>query len=159
MSRDNQGNWGAPRTLMKGGDLAIWGPDGRGVLTAVKGDGGRFGLAIVPVGASAPRVVVPLRDPAAAPIHQWAWSSDGRFVYYLGQSPGDQRTGIWRVPAAGGTPRLMVWFDEPNRSLHRPWFRVRGNRFYFTLGDQQSDIWTTEVLGSGSRIDRTGTAQ
>ena len=94
---------------------------------------------------------MPVLSPAApSPGHGslWAWSADGRFIYYIGQDPADKKTGIWRVPAAGGPPRLTVWFDKPSGILIRPWFKVLGNRIFFNLGDQQSDIWVTEVLGS-----------
>ncbi len=147
VSRDPKGNWGSPRTLLKGGDIAIWAPDGRRVLTLMKADGERLALVIVPIGGGAPQVVVPPQEPSRAPGYGWAWSADGRFVYYIAKDRGDQKTGIWRVPATGGAPRLMAWYDKPSRSLERAWFRVHGNRFYFALGDPQSDIWMTEVTG------------
>jgi hypothetical protein len=130
--------------LLKGGDLPVPAPDGRGVLTISKeGD-----LVIVPLTGGAPRRLI--SGLQATPVRGfiWAWSPDGRFVYYIGKDPVGKKSGIWRVPAAGGTPRLTVWFDDPSRYVVRPWLRVHGNRIYFTRGDPQSDVWMTEVLGS-----------
>ena len=91
-----------------------------------------------------------VRDSAndVAPVGLHGWPADGRVVYFLGRDPRDQSVGIWSVPAAGGRPRLTVRFDDPSRPWHRFGFRVKGNRFYFTVGDRQSDVWTTEVMGS-----------
>jgi len=148
VSRDRDGRWGDPRTLLKGGGGGVWSPDGRSVLAAIY-EPGRVSLGIVPAAGGVPRVVVPPRDRAVAPFLGYAWSEDGRFVYYLGQDPGDRRTGIWVVPAAVGGPRLMVRFDDPSRLRSRGGgLKARHGRFYFTLSDQQSDIWMTEVEGS-----------
>jgi Tol biopolymer transport system component/tRNA A-37 threonylcarbamoyl transferase component Bud32 len=144
VSRDAQGRWGVPRLLLKGGDIAIPSPDGDKVLTLTK-DGD---LATLPVSGGTPKPV--LRSPRARPVPGfiWAWSSDGRMIYYIGKSQAGDETGIWQVPATGGTPRLAVRFDEPSRYLVRPWIRVQGNRIYFTRGDFQSDVWMTEISGS-----------
>jgi Tol biopolymer transport system component len=148
VSRDAKGQWGSPRTLLKSGELSVWSPDGRHVVSLMKADGGRMALVTVPTGGGAPRIVVPPRDPSATPGYTSAFSPDGRFIYYVSGDPEDHKTGIWRVPASGGAPRLMAWSDNPSGGLNRAWFRVRGNRFYFTLGDPQSDIWMTELMGS-----------
>jgi Tol biopolymer transport system component len=147
VTRDSGGNWGTPRILLKGGDIPVWSPDGRRVLTVVK-DGDRSTLMIVPRAGGAPSQVVLPQGASPTPGLIWAWSPDGRFLYYVGQNPADQKTGVWRVPVSGGTPRLTLWFDEPSPNLIRPWLKVNGNRFYLTRGDQQSDVWMTEVLRS-----------
>jgi eukaryotic-like serine/threonine-protein kinase len=143
VSRDAQGNWGKPRALFKGGDIPVPSPDGRRVLTLSR-DGN---LTIVPLDGGPPRRV-PLA-PGVAPVSGfiWAWSADGRFIYYIGESF-EGRIGLWRVPESGGTPRLTLRLNEPSGSVIRPWIRVRRNRIYFTRGDQQSDVWMTEILGS-----------
>jgi dipeptidyl aminopeptidase/acylaminoacyl peptidase len=148
VTRDSSGNWGAPRTLLKGGDMAFWDPSGHWVLMPMLTEAGKIGVAIVPLDGRAPRMVVAPRDLAVGTLYGASLSMDGRFVYYVGRDPADQRTGIWRVPTAGGEPRLLIRLDNPSQRMHRIWFRVRGSRFYFKLDDQQSDIWTTEVLGS-----------
>jgi serine/threonine-protein kinase len=148
VSRDPDGRWGDPRTLLKGGGAGNWSPDGRSVLAVIV-EAGKVSLGIVPAGGGVPRLVVPPRDRAQAPVFGYGWSEDGRFVYYLGQDPIDRSTGIWRVPAAGGAPRLVVRFDDPSRLRSRGGgLKVRNGRFYFTLSDQQSDIWMTDVVGS-----------
>jgi Tol biopolymer transport system component len=147
VSRDSGGNWGTPRILLKGGDVPVWAPDGRRVLTVVK-EGDRSTLVIVPREGGAPTRVVLPKGTSPTPGLIWAWSPDGRFIYYVGQDPAGKTSGVWRVPVAGGTPRLTLWFDEPSPSLIRPWFRVNGNRIYFTRGDPQSDVWMTEVSGA-----------
>ena len=111
-------------------------------------------LAVVPSADTAgePRVVLAVRDPATdvapAGFGGWAWSADGRTIYFVGRDPRDGSVAIWRLPAAGGVPRPVMRFDDPN---HR-WpaatgLRVRGDRFYFNLGDQQSDLWMAEIAG------------
>jgi eukaryotic-like serine/threonine-protein kinase len=154
VTRDAAGRWGAPRTLVKGGTVGLWAPDGRSVLVGVRGfgTGAPPALEIVPAAGGEGRVVLSVRDPATdvAPIgcYACAWSADGRVVYFLGRDPKDQSDGIWSVPAAGGTPRLTVRFDDPSRPWHPFGFRVHDSRFYFTVGDRQSDVWTTEVTGA-----------
>ncbi len=147
VSRDSGGNWGTPRILLKGGNIPVWAPDGRRVLTVV-GEGDASALMIVPrAGGEPTRVVLP-QGTSPTPGLIWAWSPDGRFLYYVGQDPADKKSGVWRVPVTGGTPRLTLWFDEPSPNLIRPWLKMNGNRIYLTRGDQQSDVWMTEVTGS-----------
>ena len=143
VSRDHDGRWSAPRTLVKGGTNGAWSPDGDSIVTFLAGE--RGGLVIVPAAGGRPRMLVPL---PSATMPQFTWSEDGRFVYYLARDPEDNRTGIWRVPRAGGAPRIVFRFDDPSRPWHRSGFKVRGGRFYVTLGDQQSDIWMMDVVGS-----------
>jgi Tol biopolymer transport system component len=150
ISRDAAGRWSAPRTLVKGGEYGAWAPDGRAVLTET----GRFGappsLEIVPAAGGERREVVSVRDPRTdiGPVGFYAWSADGRVVYFLGRDPSNQSVGVWSVPAAGGGPRLTVRFDDPSRPWHPFGFQVHGSRFYFNVGDRQSDVWTMEVMGS-----------
>ena len=143
VSRDSEGKWGRPRTLLEGGDLPIWSPDGRRILTAMR-RGDEASLMIVPVNGGPPVKIALPRGARPVP-GPWDWSPDGRYVYYIGQEPNNKRNGVWRVPVAGGAPRLALWFDEGSLDLTRPWFRVRGNRIFVTRPDQQSDIWMTEV--------------
>jgi hypothetical protein len=154
VTRDTQGRWGAPRTLVKGGIRGIWSPDGGSVLMAVGVVGAIRTLAVasVPAGGE-PRVVLAVRDPATdvapAGFDGWVWAPDGRSIYFAGRDPRDQRVGLWRLPTHGGVPRPVVRFDDPTHRWHRTTgLRVRGHRFYFNLGDQQSDLWMVEIGGS-----------
>jgi len=146
VSRDHEGRWSAPRTLVKGGTNGAWSPDGNSIVTFLAGE--RGGLVIVPAAGGRPRMLVPLPSATTPPVQAFTWSEDGRFVYYLARDPEANRTGIWRVPRAGGAPRIVFRFDDPSRPWHRSGFKVRGGRFYVTLGDQQSDIWMMDVVGS-----------
>ncbi|MEA2712306.1 MAG: eukaryotic-like serine/threonine-protein kinase [Gemmatimonadales bacterium] len=151
VTRDAEGRWRVPRTLVKGGVVGVWSPDGHSVLTAVGDASGVTALEIVPAGGGTGRVLLAVRNPTTdlAPLNDdYAWSADGQLVYFLGRDPRDGSMGVWRVPAGGGTPRIVVRFDDPSRPWHRDAFRAQSGRFYFTIGDQQSDIWVTEVLGS-----------
>jgi len=145
MSRDGSGRWGPARTLLKGGAAAVWSPDGSRVVTEVRTEGGKFAVAVVPAGGGAPRIVGLPQDRAESGLG-WAFSSDGRLVYYINKSP-NQRMGIWRVPAAGGPSSLVASYDGAPGGINRLVLRVRGNRLYFSLGDPQSDVWTTEIVG------------
>jgi Tol biopolymer transport system component len=142
VSRDAEGRWGAPRTLVQGGSIGVPSPDGRRVLTLLR-QGDRDALVVVPLTGGAPRPIVS-HGAVPTPDMIWRWSPDGRFVYYLAKDPVDKRRGIWRLPVTGGTPLLVV----PSGDLLRPWFEVHRNRIYFTRGDQQSDVWMTEILQS-----------
>jgi Tol biopolymer transport system component len=144
VSRDPDGKWGQPRTLVKGGDLPIWSPDGRRILTFVR-RGDDVAMVIVPVSGGLPVQIVLPREAMPVPVGVWDWSPDGRFVYYISQGQNRKSNGIWRVPVAGGAPQLALWFDEGMDEVVRPWFRVRGNRIYLNRPDQQSDVWMTEV--------------
>ena len=148
VSRDSLGHWNSPQTLLKGGQLGVWSPDGRRVVTRMRAGEGRQALAVVPVGSGAPTIVVPPQVPSAAPGYSATFSSDGRFVYYVARSFENQKAGIWRVPVNGGASTLVVSFDNQSSGVNRAWLKVHGNRFYFTLGDPQSDIWMTEVSGT-----------
>lgn len=135
-----------PQTLQKRGFVGTWSPDGRSVLIAMGLPGEPGGLEAVPASGGTGRMLVQVRDPATDVLPlRYAWSSDGRFVYFLGDDAKDRTTAIWSVPATGGTPRPLVRFDDPSRPWHRIGFRVHGGRFYFTIGDQQSDVWMAEL--------------
>jgi Tol biopolymer transport system component len=143
--RDRKGRWSAPRTLVKGGGGG-WSPDGRSIVTLMT-VGDERGLALMSTVGGPPRMLIPVASAAAAPI-TGDWSSDGRFLYYMLRDTQGQGTGIWRMPASGGTPGLVLRLDDPSRPWHRNGFRVHDRRFYFTLGDQQSDVWTTELVSA-----------
>ena len=152
VARDARGRWGSPRTLVEGGAVAPWAPDGKAIATFRGGSTTPLSLEVVHVGGGESRVLMTVRDPATdvAPIFPYlsAWSADGLAIYFLGRDPKDRSLGIWRVPVAGGTPQLAMRFDDPARPWHQNGFRVHGGRFYFTLGDRQSDVWTAEIVGS-----------
>jgi eukaryotic-like serine/threonine-protein kinase len=146
VSRDGQGHWGSPRTLIKGGASGVWSPDGRGVLTAVQVDRDRTSLVIEPAAGGAPRMLIPPQERFFSAGLNWGFSADSRLVYYTAEEPETKRGGIWRVPATGGPRRLVVSFDGAAASgLSRSTLRVGKSSFYFSIGDPQSDVWMTEL--------------
>ena len=155
VTRDARGHWSAPRTLLKLGILGVWSPRGGAVLVATGVVGLPRALAVastVDTGAE-PRVVVAVRDPATdvapAGFSGWAWSADGRTIYFAGRDPRDRSVAVWRLPAEGGVPRPVMRFDDPTRRWSTvTGLRLRGDRFYFNLGDQQSDLWMAEIARS-----------
>jgi hypothetical protein len=50
------------------------------------------------------------------------------------------------VPVDGGQPRLLVTFDDPSRRSLRREFATDGRRFYFTIANDESDLWTMELV-------------
>ena len=155
VTRDARGGWTAPRPLLKLGILGVWQPNGRLVLTALGAGGSAHELAVIPAGApdAQARVVLPVRDPdtdlAQVGFNGYAWSADGRAIYFIGRDPREGGVAVWHLPAAGGMPRAVVRFDDPTQRWTRTTgMRVRGGRFYFNLGDQQSDLWMAEIAGS-----------
>jgi Tol biopolymer transport system component len=154
VTRDARGRWSAPRALLKLGILGVWAPQGGSVVSATGVVGLPGTLTVVSVDSGGePRVVLAVRDPATdvapAGFSGWAWSADGRTIYFAGRDPRDRSIAIWRLPAMGGVPRRVTRFDDPNHRWSRAsGLRVRGDRFYFNLGDQQSDLWMAEIAGS-----------
>jgi Tol biopolymer transport system component len=152
VTRDGQGRWGQPRTLLRGGFFtAFRSHDGSAAIFA-----GSFGtpasLHVLPPEGGEARVIYAVKDPArdVDPVSptRCIWSDDGRLVYFVGRDPKDDYIGFWRVPATGGSPRLAVRFDDAARPWHKSGFSMQGGRFYVTLGDRQSDLWTTEIVGT-----------
>jgi hypothetical protein len=80
------------------------------------------------------------------------WSSDGKWVYYLGVD--SISTSIYAAPVASGNPRIVLRFDDPTRPWHRYGFQVFRDRFYFTLGDRQSHIWVGEIPAPNAEAGR-----
>ncbi|HMH56504.1 MAG TPA: protein kinase, partial [Gemmatimonadales bacterium] len=97
VSRDSNGRWGSPHTLLKGGAVGVWSPDGRWVASRMRAPGGRLAVAVVPSGGGAPRIVVPPQSPASALGYMTAFSGDGRMTFYVARDPEQQKSGIWRV--------------------------------------------------------------
>ncbi len=144
VSRDASGRWGAPRTLLKGGDAGIWSPDGKKIAAEMRTPEGKFAVAVVPAGGGAPVVVGKPQDRAEGGI-AWAFSSDSKFVYYLFNKDSNQRSGIWRVPATGGASQPVAWYDGASGGFSRSVLRIRGDRLYVNIGDPQGDVWMAEL--------------
>jgi serine/threonine-protein kinase len=144
VSRDQNGRWGAARTVLKGGAAGVWSPDGSRLATQMVIPGGKFAVAVVPSAGGTPRVVgTPQDEPDGG--CSWAFSEDGKFVYYLSNKSSTQRSGIWRVPVDGGPATPVAWYDGTPGGFRRSVLEVSGHRFYLNIGDPESDVWVTDV--------------
>jgi serine/threonine-protein kinase len=145
--RTRAGEWEPPRRWRKPACYPEWSPDssvaacatltGQLLLTNLQGDS----LALL--GASG-------LIPGMGQFPQW--SSDGKWVYYLGVD--SISTSIYAAPVASGNPRIVLRFDDPTRPWHRYGFQVFRDRFYFTLGDRQSHIWVGEIPAPNAEAGR-----
>lgn len=144
MSRDSEGRWGKSRTLVKGGAAGVWSPDGSKVATEMRIGEGKFAVSVVAAGGGTPRVVGKPQDRAEAGIG-WAFSRDGKYVYYISNKSTTEKSGIWRVPANGGLSQPVAWYDGVPGGFSRSVLRVRGDRMYLSIGDPESDVWVTEL--------------
>ncbi|WP_412067545.1 protein kinase domain-containing protein [Rubrivirga sp. IMCC43871] len=135
--------WGAPRQLtFDGGDQARWSPRGD-LIAYIAG----LSLRVIEPRGGAPRVLVQTADAAVLPRPRFPeWSEDGRTVYYKAFDA-EWKSSIWSVPVTGGEPTLLVRFDDPRRPSYREEFAAGAGRFYFTVTEQESDIWTMDMLG------------
>jgi Tol biopolymer transport system component len=144
VSRDQSGHWGAPRTLLRRGSGGVWSPDGTRVVTQMLIGQGQFAVVVIPAQGGTPKVLTKPYDRADAGIG-WAFSRDGKFVYYFSHGSAGERSGIWRVPSNGGPSQPVAWYDGPTGGFTRSVLRVKGDRLYLNIGDPESDIWMTEI--------------
>ncbi len=88
VARDANGKWDVPWTLVKGGTIGVWTPDGSAVLTLTGGLGPTPALEIVPAAGGGRRVVVSVQDRAkeVAPVFIYAFSADGGWSTFWGGS-------------------------------------------------------------------------
>ena len=132
--------WGAPRRLTKDGSSdPKWSRDGRLIAYCVRGE-----LRVIAPDGTRQRVIVPVspdRPHATYPV----WSSDSQTIYYKAYDA-QLVSSIWAVAVSGGPPRLLVTFDDPTRRSLRREFATDGQRFYFTIADDESDLWTMELI-------------
>jgi len=144
VTRDGSGHWGAPRTLVKGGDAGVWSPDGTKVATQMSLGEGKFAVVVVPAAGGTPKIVSKQQDRADAGLG-WAFSQDSKTVYYFLHESGNQRSAVWRVPATGGPSQPVAWYDGVPGGFTRAVLRVRGDHLYLNIGDPESDVWITEI--------------
>jgi len=144
ITQDGRGNWGVPRTLVKGGLAGMWSPDGRKIVTEIPTEDGKFAVAVIPAEGGTPKI---LGKPQAQPDAGvgWAFSGDSRFIYYLSRGSAGERSGILRVAVNGGASVPVAWYDGPPGGFSRSVLRVRTDRIYVSIGDPQSDVWVTEI--------------
>ncbi len=97
---------GVPRRLVKRGMGVRWSPDGKRIAYVSPGGGGGDALFVADADGSHEKEL----QRAALHLHAPAWSSDGRFIYYLraiitfNRAPAE----LWRTPADGGPAERVV---------------------------------------------------
>ncbi len=116
-----------------------WSPDGRLIAYTLNGE-----LRVIAPDGTGQRIVVPRA--AGRPQARFAvWSRDSRTIYYKAYDD-ELASSIWSVAVDGGEPTLLVTFDDPSRVSLRREFASDGTRFYFTIAQNDSDIWTIELI-------------
>jgi Tol biopolymer transport system component len=145
IARNQQGQWGAPRTIARIDALPVAvSPDGRLLAFSTT-----KGLMLTDPAGDSARILLPVsyRAPTLRSTYL-SWSPDSRTLYYLALDSAAHAS-IWSIDRQGGAPRPVVHFDDPSREWHRYGFAVFRGRFYLTLGDRQSDLWVAEVDAGG----------
>jgi Tol biopolymer transport system component len=99
---------GAPRKLLSARTALRWSPDGTRLAAVSPGGGRGDGLIVANGDGTSQRDLVPAAG--GRHLHSPAWSSDGRFVYfiYTDDSWNDEPSEIYRVSAEGGKPEPVV---------------------------------------------------
>ncbi len=97
---------GVPRRLLKRGLGARWSPDGRRIAYISPGGGGGDTLIVADADGGNPKEI----QKTDVHLHTAAWSSDGRFLYYLKclMAFNDAPAELWRAPADGGPEERVV---------------------------------------------------
>ena len=132
--------WGSPQRLTRDGSSdPKWSPDGRLIAYCVRGE-----LRVIAPDGTGQRVIVPASEGRPEPFYP-IWSRDSQTIYYKAYDAA-LATSIWEVPVTGGPPRLLVTFDDPSRRSLRREFATDGKRFYFTIANDESDLWTLQLL-------------
>ena len=97
---------GVPRRLIKRGMGARWSPDGKRIAYVSPGGGGGDALFVADADGGHEKEL----QRSALHLHAPAWSSDGRFLYFLkavitfNRAPAE----LWRAPADGGPAERVV---------------------------------------------------
>jgi Tol biopolymer transport system component len=132
--------WGSPQRLTSDGSSdPKWSPDGRLIAYCVRGE-----LRVIAPDGTGQRVIVPASPGRPEPSYP-IWSRDSQVIYYKAYDAA-LATSIWAVPVTGSPPRLLVTFDDPSRRSLRREFATDGKRFYFTIANDESDLWTLQLL-------------
>ena len=144
ISRDRVGGeWNeAKRLTPDNTGLSItsrWSPDGRFFAYSDASS-----IKLVPPGGD-PRTILSFSRSGIriAGTGVFAWSSDGLAVY-VSATAHDGSYGIWSVPISGGDLTLLVKDDDPRTSIFV--FRRHGNEFFLVRTEQESDIFTMDLL-------------
>jgi len=128
-----------------------WSPDGKTIVTAV----GRLGkpgaetrsyLAQVAVDGGA---VTTLADPGWLVAAQAAWRPDGRSVFVIARSPGQDQPQIWTVSYPDGKAQPLTSDLNDHRIVS---LTKDGHTLVSIAGALSSSVWTLSQRGSGKPI-------
>jgi eukaryotic-like serine/threonine-protein kinase len=144
---------GVPRRLIKRGLGARWSPDGKRIAFISPGGGG--GDALFTSDAEGGSEKELQRDPLH--LHAPAWSSDGRYLYFLravatfNRAPAE----LWRIPSGGGAAERVV--STSRRAVYaEPMPLSRGMLFSADPDSAELALWWLPPSGDSPRRVTTG---
>ena len=138
---------GEPRNFLseEAANLA-WSPDGRQIVYHTFGNGDPMFIADR-TGANHRRLY---EDRPGVHNHFPAWSTDGRWIYFVHGMPATREMDLWRIRPAGGKPERLT---ERNTDVAYP--TPVGSRTVFYVardGDGSGPwLWALDVKGKASR--------
>ena len=141
VSRGDRG-WGEPSPVRTagGGVYPRLSPNGEEIVF-----GRGTEVFVIPAAGGEPRKIID-RSLGLKRTPFSIWSQDGETIYVKGPDESGISK-IWSVPrVGGGVPRILVTFDDPSKPSIRTEFAHDGERFYFTMSEQESDVFTLELL-------------
>jgi hypothetical protein len=83
--------------------------------------------------------------PGSLSISFFAWSLDGKTLYFYSQDELGIGS-IWSVPAEGGEPELKITNEDPSLGLDFFGFSVDSERFYFSIRQNESNVKIMDLL-------------
>ncbi|HEU0115305.1 MAG TPA: hypothetical protein VFQ80_11540 [Thermomicrobiales bacterium] len=143
----------ALKTTLSTPNSVDWSPQGKAILLGFR-DGG---IASVPIGAGAPRLLL---SPAAARRPQRAaWSPTGQDFAFLNGTGASQPTALYRAAIAAGTPTPTVVAPSGDSAASVAGFAwlPDGRSLLFTqvggaLGSGSTDLWQIGVDGKNRKL-------
>ncbi len=123
--------------------LPVFSPDGRRIVfTRSFGPRARE-LFVVPASGGAERQLTFDRQPT----YGAAWTSDSREIVFSSNRSGGGES-LWRVPVGGGEPRRL---SATLQGAFYPAISRSGNRLVYTESFQDTNIYSSDGLGSAGR--------
>ena len=124
---------------------ARWSPDGRQIAFD-SGAEGRMHIYVVDASGGPPRRVTDDQTGGIVPN----WSRDGASIYFSSSRSGTNQ--IWKIPSGGGTP-VQITRAGGFTAIEGP------DALFYTKRAEQSDLFRSELDGSGERLVLSGVAR